>query len=243
MGARSCATNSATPTLDYPLNEPTHSLRKSALPALSPKLGSDLVSNPTETSGVAVAGIAPLPGEKPVGGAPLPSSVSTSEADLGILFKPTEAMVRVKARFWAKWGMNPLQAPGQVTLATAQQMTQSAALGAWWPKPGFVTWFCNTSVTEERLDYLLHLALSSAEDILLNTDPKAQSARVQMVKIVAEMAGKLKGAPTAGPAVAEAKKRQAIEAMSKTELVSFLKDQGISVQQVVTVEATPPPTN
>ena len=93
-------------------------------------------------------------------------------------------------------------------------------------------------MVDERLDYLLHLALASAEDVLLNTDPKAQSARVQMVKIVAEMAGKLKGGTAASPNQnANDKKKKAIEAMGKEELVQFLQDQGLSVQQVVTIES------
>jgi uncharacterized protein (DUF924 family) len=134
---------------------------------------------------------------------------------------------------------NPLVDARSITLAAAQQLTQSAALATWWQKPGFKDWFLSSTVVDERLDYLLHLALASAEDILMNTDPKAQSARVQMVKIVAEMAGKLKGGGAsagAGSANATDKKKKAIEAMGKEELVQFLQDQGLSVQQVVTIE-------
>jgi hypothetical protein len=115
-------------------------------------------------------------------------------------------------------------------------MTNSAALRAWWDKPGFQDWFLSATVVDERLDYLLHLALASAEDILLNTDPKAQSARVQMVKIVAEMAGRLKQGAQDPKAAAAEKKKKAIEAMGQEELVKFLQDQGLSVQQVVTLE-------
>ncbi len=214
---------------------PTPSLRKSALPALLavPASSPDATDNTGSTPPPSLDNVSVS--DTPFKGG---TAISVSDADQGLLYKPTEAMVRVKARFWSRWGANPLQAPGPVTLATAQQMTNSAALAGWWSKPGFVSWFCNTSVTEERLDYLLNLALSSAEDILLNTDPKAQSARVQMVKIVAEMSGKLRGSKFDAPKSVEEKRRKAVESMNRAELVEFLQGQGLTVQQVVNIDPT-----
>lgn len=201
-------------------------LRKSVLPAFNPP-----VSDSTEAE--ETPGLAPSPDAVP----PVPAQGhSEGSAEGSLIFRPTEAQSRVRARFWARIADNPLLDPKSLTLAQAQQMTQSAALATWWKRPGFQDWFLSATVVDERLDYLLHLALASAEDILLNTDPKAQSARVQMVKIVAEMAGKLKGGQDQKQAAAE-KKKKAIEAMGQEELVKFLQDQGLSVQQVVTLES------
>lgn len=165
------------------------------------------------------------------------SSLSLSDVAAGI--RPTEAQIRVKSRFWAEMAKNPLIQPQGVTLALAQQLTQSAALADWWKKPGFREWFLATSVTEERLDYLFHLALQTAEDVLLNTDPKAQSARVSMVKIVAEMVGKGKSAVAAGKEGGKTSAKQdAINGMSREELTTFLQDNGIKVEQVVSLNPT-----
>jgi 2-oxo-4-hydroxy-4-carboxy--5-ureidoimidazoline (OHCU) decarboxylase len=116
-------------------------------------------------------------------------------------------------------------------------LTASAALAAWWVKPGFKDWFLSTSVTEERVDFLLHLALSAAEAILTNDDPRGQSARVAMIKTVAEMAGKLGSArASAAPAAtAQDRKIQAIERMTPTELKEFLRASGVDVQTVLTL--------
>lgn len=161
-------------------------------------------------------------------------SISLSTQDEALTYRPTEAQQRVKARFWSRWADVAGREP---TLAVIKQLTGSAALEQWWGKPGFKDWFLNTSVTEERLAYLLHLALSSAEDILLNTSDKAQSARVQMVKIVAEMSGKLRstGLPAAAVGGKE-KKLDAISRMGKAELIKLLEEQGLKVEETLSIE-------
>lgn len=214
----------------------TPNLRKSVLPSIAAQAQSSQ-SAPT-TGPIPSPEAAPLVSSQ-VYGDELAEVPGSQLQDSGP-FHPTEAQSRIRARFWARMADNPLLDPRAVTLSQAQQMTQSAALGTWWKKPGFQDWFLSSTVVDERLDYLLHLALASAEDVLLNTDPKAQSARVQMVKIVAEMAGKLKGGTSGSSAAsinASDKKKKAIEAMGKEELVQFLQDQGLSVQQVVTLES------
>jgi len=215
-------------------------LRKSVLPSIAAPVQSN---EGAPTSGPIPSPEAALPVSSHVTGEGLAEvSVTQLSSQDFAPFQPTEAQARIRARFWARMADSPLLDPKSITLSQAQQMTQSAALATWWKKPGFQDWFLSSTIVDERLDYLLHLALASAEDVLLNTDPKAQSARVQMVKIVAEMAGKLKGSGAgagAGSANAADKKKKAIEAMGKEELVQFLQDQGLSVQQVVTIESSP----
>lgn len=214
---------------------PTQNLRKSVLPS---------IAAPAQSSeGAPISGPIPSP-EAALLVSPQVTEEGLAEVRDFAPFQPTEAQARIRARFWARMADSPLLDPRSITLSQAQQMTQSAALATWWKKPGFQDWFLSSTVVDERLDYLLHLALASAEDVLLNTDPKAQSARVQMVKIVAEMAGKLKGSGAstgAGSGNAADKKKKAIEAMGKEELVQFLQDQGLSVQQVVTIESSQNP--
>lgn len=212
----------------------TPSLRKSVLPTLNASRQS---AEETSSTGPNPSPEAPSSAPSPAAAGGIAEGVSQTNTDLATVFRPTEAQSRIRAKFWARMADNPLLDPKTITLSAAQQMTQSAALANWWGRPGFKDWFLSATVVDERLDYLLHLALASAEDILLNTDPKAQSARVQMVKIVAEMTGKLKAAGSSNAASAADKKKKAIESMGKEELVQFLQDQGLSVQQVVTIDS------
>lgn len=206
-------------------------LRKSVLPAFNPPASNSTEAEDSPGLAPSPDAVPPVPAQDRSEGSAEGSSLTTQDS----VFRPTEAQSRIRAKFWARMADNPLLDPRHISLAQAQQMTQSAALATWWKRPGFQDWFLSATVVDERLDYLLHLALASAEDILMNTDPKAQSARVQMVKIVAEMAGKLKGGMDQKQVAADKKKR-AIEAMGQEELVKFLQDQGLSVQQVVTLE-------
>jgi hypothetical protein len=126
----------------------------------------------------------------------------------------------------------PMAAGATPGLALAQQMTQSASLKGWWAQGGFKEWFLNERALDEQVDWLMHLALRAAEDVLKNEDPKSAGARVAMVKTIAEMAGRL--AKSSGGAGGD-KKAKAIGAMSKDEITKLLGDQGIRVEQVVTL--------
>ena len=179
-------------------------------------------------AGLEAPTVAPGASELPAVGAPSSLVSVDPVAD----FRPTEAMVRVKARTWANLGDS---AAAGLTLAAAQQASGSAALANWWGRPGFKAWFSNTSVTSERLEWLLHLSLAAAEDVLLNTDPKAQGARVQMVKVVADLLGKRAKAPE------QADGKGGIETMNKAELEALLAAQGIRLERVANVAASPIP--
>lgn len=214
------------------VNEP---LRRSHLPPLasSPSVGQD------EGQGTADS-------LQPQSNAP--AQAGDSGAGPSGAFRPSEAQSRVKSRFWSRWaggsaGLQLLTSssdPEKVTLAAAQSVTGSSALAAWWVRPGFKDWFLNTQATEEKVDHLLFLALSAAEEILTNPDPRAQSARVSMIKTVAEMAGRLgataRAAASAAPS-AQDRKIQAIEKMNPAELKEFLKAAGVDIQTVLTLPA------
>jgi hypothetical protein len=101
---------------------------------------------------------------------------------------------------------------------------------AWFSIPGFKDFFFNNTEHIERLEYLFDLALQAAEDVLLCEDPKAMSARVNMVRVIAELAKKM---PSKGQ---EQFQDERIAKMSKAELEDFLAQQGVKVQS-----ATPAP--
>ncbi len=194
----------------------TPSLRKSVLPALVPNSG-DIPSSETQL---------PFPAQTAGAG------VSISTADLAASFRPTEQQALCRSRFWSRMADRPMAAGATPGLALAQQMTQSASLKGWWAQGGFKEWFLNERALDEQVDWLMHLALRAAEDVLKNEDPKSAGARVAMVKTIAEMAGRL--AKSSGGAGGD-KKAKAIGAMSKDEITKLLGDQGIRVEQVVTL--------
>ena len=234
-------------------------LRKSSIPSLSDSAGGPSsagaapsglgLDNPEETVPAAPTGSSSPSGEGDthLGLAPIRNSATSPQpvaagevtgADLAVSFRPTEAQSRVKARFWSRWDA---ASPHTPTLAAAKQLTQSAALESWWSKPGFKDWFLSTSVTQERVEHLLHLALSAAEDVLLSTDPKSQGARVAMVKTVAEMGGLLRRAAPVGLDAKTSKQLAAVESMGRDELLKLLQEHGLRVEQVVQVSPTHSP--
>ena len=140
-----------------------------------------------------------------------------------LIFIPTPSQRQVKARLITKLTDNPLTDLASITLAEAQQLTGSSQLKDWWGRPGFKEWFLDQNEYRQRLEYLFSLALDAAEEILLSTDPKAQGARVAMIKLLAELSNKV-------PKESAAKYRdESIAKMDRAELEAFLEKNGITV--------------
>lgn len=133
----------------------------------------------------------------------------------------------LKAQFWTRVADNPLFS-GAVTSAMARQVLDSEYVAQAWKKPGFKEWFSNKDEYRERLEYLFSKALDAAEEILLNQDIKAQSARVNMIKSISELASKIPGRG------ADSKKSNglanAIGSMDRAELELLLEKNGVNVR-------------
>lgn len=142
-----------------------------------------------------------------------------------ITFVPTDIQRKVKAMFWAKQADLPFIDTAMITLNYVIKQTGTAKVKDWWEKPGFKQWFLNQDETRQRLEYLYGLALDALQEMLINTDPKAQSARVKAVQLIAELANKVP------------KKNdndfidKAIQAMDRQALLSYLEKQGIKVNK------------
>lgn len=110
-----------------------------------------------------------------------------------LVFIPSPPQRKAKARFWANWEQFGNAGPDKQTVL---QITREPAVSRWWGLPGFQDWFKNEDDSRERLNYLWQIALDTAEEILLNPDTHP-SARVNMVKIIGQLAGKepTKGEP------------------------------------------------
>lgn len=148
--------------------------------------------------------------------------------EVGIGFVPNRAQRALKARFWTLLAnsFNPRN-PHEMTNMEIAKVVRDNRVLAWFGTPGFKDWFMNSTEHIERLEYLFDLALQAAEDVLLCDDPKAMSARVNMVRVIAELAKKM---PSKGQ---EQYQDEKIAKMSKEELEKFLADQGVKVQSPV----------
>jgi hypothetical protein len=151
------------------------------------------------------------------------------EEALETLYKPTPIERRGKSIFWTKTLENPLLDTRTLSGAKLVQITGISALQNSWSKPGFREWFVNQGEYRERLHYLFDLALDAAESVLLNEDPKAQSARVNMIRVISELANKFPNKYEK-----ETVETRAIAKLSKGELELYLERQGIKL----TMDAT-----
>lgn len=143
-----------------------------------------------------------------------------------VIFHPTEAQRKLKATLLAKLVDNPLTELSALSLAEVQEITGSAIVQKWWSVPGFPEWLLDKNENRAKLEYLFSLALEAAEQVLMNTDPKAQSSRVAMIKTLAELAGKMPKAqavPKQGANTIEA-----IGSMDRTQLIEFLAARGLA---------------
>lgn len=145
-----------------------------------------------------------------------------------VIFQPTEAQRRLKATLLAKLEDNPLYDLASLTLAQVQDITSNASVQKWWSVPGFSDWLLDSNENKAKLEYLFALALDAAEQVLMNTDPKAQGSRVAMIKALAELAGKMPGKSTTNETKNTKDLSTAIASMDRAQLMAFLSARGLA---------------
>jgi len=106
------------------------------------------------------------------------------------VYRPKARQRLAKARLMSAIQAQPLLDLKEMTCGQIEKIV-GIGLRNDWQQDGFQDWMLNRHEYDEKLELLFSLALDGAEQILQNTDPKAQSARVQMIKIVAELANKM----------------------------------------------------
>lgn len=148
-------------------------------------------------------------------------------------FQPNDQQRKLKARFWSLYSADPYIEPKLLNLEHVLEFTKDHRAERWWAVPGFKIWFLNDKEHEERLAYLYHLALDSLEEILLSDDPKMSSARVNAIRLVAELGNKMPSKSTGK----EFSDKQ-INDMSKQQLEEFISTQskrlGLTLNQIQT---------
>jgi hypothetical protein len=158
----------------------------------------------------------------------LPSTEELTEAAEAIIYVPSTIERKIKAKFWAKAGENPLLNLNGAT-TTLTQVKQIAgggtALDACWKKPGFKDWFMNPDDGRAKLEYLFDLGLDAMEELLLNPDPKTSAAKVNALKLLSELTGRyIKGRQGQVGGLGEA-----IAGADKASLEALFQSAGLTV--------------
>ena len=144
-----------------------------------------------------------------------------SAAPADILWRPTEAQVRVKSKFWSKWAVSPMLHGKEPSKDLIRQLTSSVKVDEWWERPGFKEWFLNSTSNDDRLQWLVHLALNAAQDLLLSDDSRNSTARAAMIRLVLDLATRGSTGP-AGTKQAAKSPIDSVAELSKEQLVELV---------------------
>ena len=124
---------------------------------------------------------------------PADDSPDLRELSETLIHIPTIQERKLKAKYWSRAGENPLVplSGSSVTLSSIKAVTGSSqALDSAWKKQGFQQWFLNAEDGRAKLEYLFDLGLDALEELLLNPEPKTASAKVNAIKLLAELTGR-----------------------------------------------------
>lgn len=152
-----------------------------------------------------------------------------------LVFFPEKDHQRLKAQFWARFESSPFADAASISLSTVQEKVSDPRLRNYWALPGFKEWFLNKDEARERLEYLFSKALDAAEVVLEDLDPKSFSAKVNLIKLLAELTGRLQ---TRGGGKDEKFSDSAINDMSEAELKKWLNRKGVTVSAEYKVKPT-----
>ncbi len=182
--------------------------------------------------------------ESSKGAANSPQPTELKDAVEQLIYVPTVQERKLKAKFWSKAGENPLMpiAGSNISLANIKQMTgNNQSLDAAWKKPGFQNWFMNADDGRAKMEYLFDLGLDAIEELLMSPDPKTSSAKVNALKLLAELTGRyIKGKQGQiggiGEAIAHADKAS-LEALFESAGLKVAVSASKGQEQIITIES------
>lgn len=138
-----------------------------------------------------------------------------------LVFIPSPAQRKAKAKFWMAVKDNPSVDPNNISASQAESIINNQSVRKWWAQPGFKEWFKGKEEFRERLEYLCQVGLDTAEEILLIDDPKAVNAKVSLIKVLLEAGGKI----DKGKQIKLLD--ESVQKMSKAQLEEYMKKQGL----------------
>ena len=162
-----------------------------------------------------------------IGVSEVPSNNETAVAALkkasSAIFQPTDAQEKAKARFWTQFQPSPLQTESGISLTLALQVTKTPGLKTWWSDSGFVDWFLNRDTEREKFKFLFSKSLEDIERTIINNPDANPNAKVNVLKLLAEMNGYLQKARTDKFA------DEQINRMDEMQLKDYLERRGVRV--------------
>lgn len=155
---------------------------------------------------------------------------------ISVVYTPSPDDRKLKAEFWVKAreiiGFSP--ANGLTLSDACRLVSEPKRLMTAWKKQGFKEWFANGDEQRQRLEYAFEIGVEALlNDVILNPDPKTASAKVNAVKLLAELARKF---PRQHPNGGDTKQ---FGDLSKQELEEILGNSGVrvSIEKRTTVMA------
>jgi len=159
-----------------------------------------------------------------------PADADISKLADSVIFSPTALHRKWKIKFWAKYVPNPLTDVSDITIYDIDEIIRDSRISKFLGQPGFREWFLNTDENREKLEYLFQISLSVAEEILLDTESNA-SAKVNMIKVLAELANKFPSKTQQERFVDDE-----INKMSASQLEAYLARRGVAPRTTKALE-------
>ena len=107
-----------------------------------------------------------------------------------ISFEPSTGHRQVKAALWVVLSENPLFAdPDALSAEEVARLTNNKKVLTWWNLPGFREWLLNKNELKTKIDTLFHAVLDSCLFIAASDDTKSFSAKVNLLKVLADLQG------------------------------------------------------
>lgn len=171
---------------------------------------------------------------------PRPENIPDAKTPMPYVeYRPTDEMRKVKCA---------LIIAAQETLVDLKDVTQddiprlldarrAELVLSRWDDESYRAWLLDGHESKTRIEYLFAKSLDAAEDILASTDPKIANARMQVIKVIAELGSKIK------PRNAKEDKDDAltkfISSMDSGQLAGFLEKNGSTIKVAVQKQLKP----
>jgi hypothetical protein len=109
-------------------------------------------------------------------------------------YRPTDELRKAKIHFWLKVKDTLLDEKdiNDGHIAQFLDARRASLVQRHLSNPAFRSWFLDTFEGKARLEYLYCKSLDAAEELLNSTDPKLANAKVQAMKLIAELGSKIK---------------------------------------------------
>lgn len=153
------------------------------------------------------------------------SLVTGTETGALTIFSPLPEQRKAKATFWSYFATDidaPL--PDEISVEQAVKFSLDVRVEAWWNSRDFRNWFINRDEFRQRLEYLTHLALDAAEEILGSKTASPQ-AKVNMAKLVIEAANKMPSRQSGKSGNSEGAIDEKLAGMDKLQLEDYISKQ------------------